>query len=177
VDKTRHVPEQRVEMIGKLNRIVLNSLSFELIKEGSIDGAVRIQTQMEVGITDKVDAYYVAVNIDISAKSKENNELLFGCKGKMTGYYSLEKPFDGKQEDLASGAIRRAGLQIYPLLRLKMLETLRSGRVGVKEFALEPIFQEPMSKEESPGQVSSTPKKEAKVKATSATRPKRGSKK
>ena len=69
MDKTKHVPERRAEIAGKLKRLVLNNLNFDLAKEGRNDGSVRIQTRFEVGLNEAADSYYVAVNIDVTAKA------------------------------------------------------------------------------------------------------------
>jgi len=131
------------QVIGKLDRLVLNNLNFELSKEGSHDGTVNIQTNIEVGVSTEKNAYYVAITVNVKAVTKEDEQPIFGALGKMTGFYSLSGPFEGTDEQLTNAAITRASIQIYPLLRRQIIEVLQSGGVGVKQFKFEPDFLNP----------------------------------
>lgn len=157
--------DSRTEMvIGKHERLVLNKLSFELSKEGVHDGTVNIQTNVEVGVSNERNAYYVAITINLKAVTREGEQPLYSAMGKMTGFYSLSGPFEGTDKQLTNAAVTRASLQIYPLLRLQIIEVLRSGGVGVKEFTFEPNFLYPPTANVSLTQQPSTSKKVQKQK-------------
>ena len=112
-----------IKLIGKLERIVLDDVSFQVDRSiQETKGKASISGQTELGIAEAGDGYFVAVTVSVQATGEESGSVMYSAKAKATGFYSLPEPIaPDKHEALVQQASVRSNMQVYPHVRRTLL--------------------------------------------------------
>lgn len=165
MERQIEMAKPRVDLIlaGRLERVVLNSLSFEKLPTASATGSATITTKFEVGVkTPKADGFMVAVEIALAAIDSKSGEVGHTAKAKMTGYYALPKEMKTPVSDeFTDAATERGRLQVYPLVRHVLSSMANLGGLGLKDLDYEPRELQKASEPARPNPIKRRPRKKA----------------
>jgi preprotein translocase subunit SecB len=163
--KTALKPTYSLNVYGKLERVLLDEISLTVDRtRAPTKGRANISVTQEIGIPDSNDGFFVSIIVTVQAIAEDTTSIMYTIKAKATGVYSLpEKIQEKDHEHIVSQAGYRAGLQVYPLIRRVVQETLAGAGFTIS-LPFDPAYAElenqgsPQKRSESSEKVATTNK-------------------